>query len=197
MTMTADDGPERVRLKPDSVSGLVAETPRLILRRLMQADASFILGLLNEPSFVRFIGDKGVRTLDDARGYIETSQIASYERFGFGLYLAALKVDATPIGIAGLVKRDALPDPDIGFAFLPAFWSLGYAAEASRAVMAHASALAILRVVAITDPDNVGSMRLLEKLGLRFKEMVRLTADGPELKLFRPRAADATNESGA
>jgi ribosomal-protein-alanine N-acetyltransferase len=195
---------DQVRLETDAAAdpaitahGLVAETERLILRRLNPGDAPFILGLLNEPSFITFIGDKGVRTLDDARDYIVKGQIASYERFGFGLYLTALKSDSTPIGIAGLVKREALEDVDIGFAFLPAFWSHGYALEAADAVMKHAlGELAIPRVVAITNRDNISSIRLLEKLGLRFKEVVRVTADGHELKLFAPLIEGAADESG-
>ncbi|HEY2906713.1 MAG TPA: GNAT family N-acetyltransferase [Vicinamibacterales bacterium] len=160
------------------------ETGRLRLRRLSVADAPFILELLNDPSFLRFIGDKGVRTLDDARKYIGT-QIASYERFGFGLYLTERKDDGAPIGICGLVKRDSLDDVDVGFAFAPAFWSQGYAAESAAAVIAHATGILKLpRVVAITNPDNTASMNLLNKIGLRFSRMTRLTADGPEVRLF-------------
>jgi len=179
----------------DSTAGLEVhvseiETDRLVLRRLCVDDAPFILGLLNEPSFLRFIGDKGVRTLDDARGYIVNQQIASYERFGFGLYLTARKQDGASIGICGLVKRDSLDDVDIGFAFAPAFWSQGYAAESASAVVAHATrVLGLPRVVAITNPDNIGSIKVLEKVGLRFSRMAQLSADGPILKLF---STDAT-----
>ena len=163
----------------------VVETERLTLRRLEVGDAEFILGLLNDPSFLRFIGDKGVRTLDDAREYISSGPIASYERFGFGLYLTARKDDDVPIGICGLLKRDSLMDVDVGFAFLPRFWSKGYALEAASAVMAHGrNVLGLTRIVAITSPDNEASIRLLEKLGMRFESMVRLSADSPEILLF-------------
>jgi RimJ/RimL family protein N-acetyltransferase len=160
------------------------ETARLRLRRLSAGDAPFILELLNDPSFLRFIGDKGVRTLDDAREYI-AKQIASYEGLGFGLYLTERKEDGAPIGICGLVKRDSLDDADVGFAFLPAFWAHGYAFESASAVVAHATAvLKLPRVVAITNPDNIASISLLNKIGLRFCRTTKLSAEGPELKLF-------------
>src|SRR5262249_38684677 len=105
------------------------DTARLRLRDLAPADAPFILTLLNEPSFIRNIGDRGVRTLDAARAYIENGPVASYARHGFGLYLVELLASGAPIGICGILKRDALPDPDLGFAFLPAYWKQGYAFE--------------------------------------------------------------------
>src|SRR6476659_4648638 len=114
------------------------QTQRLILRQFTVADAEFILTLLNEPSFLRYIGDKKVRNLDDARQYILNGPVASYERNGFGLYLVEVKDQHTPIGMCGLLKRDELPDPDIGFAFLPAFWKKGFAFEAATAVMREA-----------------------------------------------------------
>lgn len=164
---------------------IVIETERLILRQLTLDDAEFILRLLNEPSFLRFIGDKGVRNLDDARQYILDGPVASYERNGFGLYLVELKEEGLPIGISGLVKRDTLPDADIGFAFLPAYWSKGYAVESASAVMTYArEVLGLNRILAITSPDNEVSGKLLGKIGLRFERMIRLSEDGPEVKLF-------------
>lgn len=163
------------------------EIERLILRRLSEEDAKFILQLLNEPSFVRNIGDKGVRTTADALQYIRAGPIASYERFGFGLYLVALKETGVSIGLCGLIKREALADVDVGFAFLPAFWLKGYASEAASGVMAYGrEVLGISRIVAITSPDNGGSIRVLEKLGLRFERMIRLSEDEVDLKLFAP-----------
>lgn len=163
----------------------VLETDRLVLRRMSVDDAEFELRLLNEPSFLRFIGDRGVRTLEDARAYILKGPVDMYERLGFGLYLAELKEEGVPIGICGLVKRDFLEDVDIGFAFLPEFWGQGYASEAASAVMEHAKgALGLKRIVAITNPENHSSVRLLEKLGLKFDRMIRATADGPQIRLF-------------
>jgi RimJ/RimL family protein N-acetyltransferase len=163
----------------------VLETRRLVLRLLSTEDAAFLLELLNEPSFLRYIGDKGVRTEADARRYVETGPLASYERFGFGLWRVELKESGEPIGMCGLVKRDALPDVDVGFAFLPRFWSRGYAFESASAVLAHArDAFGLKRLLAITAPDNGASIRLLEKLGFRFEGMARVPEDGPEVKLF-------------
>jgi len=163
----------------------ILETDRLLLRRLSLEDAGFILGLLNEPSYVHFIGDKGVRTINDARDYIMKGPIASYEQHGFGLYLTELKDSEVPIGICGLLKRENLPDVDIGFAFLPQFWSQGYAFEAASAVMAYGrDALMVNRIVAIVSPDNERSIKVLGKLGLRFERMERWPADGSKIKLY-------------
>ena len=163
----------------------VLETERLTLRRLTTDDAAFIFRLVNEPSWLRFIGDKGVKTLDDAHDYIRNGPIASYERFGFGLYLAELKGSSRPIGMCGLLKRDTLEHPDIGFALLPEFWGQGYAYESAAAVMAFGKdVLGLDRILAVTNPDNYGSIRLLEKLGLRANGTVMLSDDGPELRVF-------------
>ncbi len=161
------------------------ETEHLTLRRLTLDDGEFILALLNEPSFIEMIGDRGVRTVEEAQGYIRKGALANYERLGFGMYLAALKADGTPIGICGLLKRDTLPDIDVGFAFRPAFWRRGYAYESCLAVIEQGRReFGLKRLVAITSPENIGSGKVLEKLGLRFEKMIRLTDDGEELRLF-------------
>ena len=163
----------------------VLETKRLILRRLCADDAEFILELLNQPSFLRYIGDKGVRNTEDAIRYIETGPVASYDRFGFGLYLVELKESDVSIGMCGLLKRETLPDVDIGFAFLPGYWSQGYAFEAAAAVMNYGrEALGLRRIVAITSLDNASSIKLLEKIGLRFERLIKLGEDQPEVRLF-------------
>jgi RimJ/RimL family protein N-acetyltransferase len=163
----------------------IIETERLILRKLTLDDAAFILDLLNRPSFIQFIGDRGVRTFDDARNYLSKKLVDSYERFGFGLYLTLLKESNIPIGICGLVRRESLEDVDIGFAFLPQYWLKGFAFESASAVMAYAkNILGIKRIVGIATPDNHGSIRVLEKLGLKFEQMVKLSEDDVELKLF-------------
>jgi RimJ/RimL family protein N-acetyltransferase len=160
------------------------DTARLRLRKLNFDDAEFILKLLNEAGFLRYIGDKGVRTLTDAREYILKGPMDSYEKNGFGLLATCLR-DGTPIGICGMVRREGLEDPDVGFAFLTQYWSKGYAVEAAAAVLSHARRdLKIARVVAITSPDNRGSIAVLEKIGLKFEGMIRLTEQSEELKLF-------------
>lgn len=163
----------------------VLETERLVLRKITTADAEFILELLNQPSFLRYIGDKGVRNSEDAVRYIQTGPLASYERFGFGLYLVELKETGVAIGICGLLKRDSLPDVDVGFAFLPEFWSQGYAFESAAAVMTYGrEVLGLRRIVAITSPDNDASIRLLERIGLRFERLIKLAEDQSEVGLF-------------
>lgn len=163
----------------------VLETERLILRRLTVEDSKFILELLNDPSWLRFIGDKGVRTLDAARDYILKNLVAMYERLGFGLYLTELKGEGIPVGICGLIKRDSLEDVDIGFAFLPKFRGKGYAYESASAVMAYGKrTFGLNRLAAITTPDNYDSAKLLEKLGFNFERMVKLSDDSAEVSLF-------------
>jgi RimJ/RimL family protein N-acetyltransferase len=165
----------------------IIDTARLNLRELGIRDAPFILQLLNEQGFLRFIGDKGVRTLADARDYILKGPSDSYRRFGFGLYLVSLRHDGTPVGICGLVKREALPEVDVGFAFLERHWSKGYAAESVSAVLEYGRVtLGLRRIVAITALENARSMALLEKIGLKFERRIRLVENGPELNLFGP-----------
>ena len=167
-------------------SGLkVIETERLMLRRFVPADAQFILELLNEPSFIQNIGDRHVRTLSDAERYIEIGPITSYAKNSFGLYLVQRKESNESIGMCGLIKRETLDDVDVGYAFLPRYWSKGYALESVLAVMEFAKNVVQLeRVVAIVDPNNQGSIRVLEKSGFRFEKMARLSEDDIELKLF-------------
>ena len=161
------------------------ETERLLLTELTDDDAGFILGLVNEPSFLRYIGDRGVRTLDDARRYIRQGPAACYEKYGYGLLRMGLKPGGTPIGMCGVLRRDTLPDPDLGFSMLPPWWSKGYAYEAAAAVMRHARESAgVGRVLAITNVDNEPSIRLLGKLGFNFERMARLGDDTTELRLF-------------
>lgn len=163
----------------------VLETERLNLRQLNAGDAAFIVELLNDPSFLRYIGDRGVRTVEEAVRYILEGPVQSYARHGFGLWLVELKDAQTPTGICGLLKRDALPDADIGYAFLPQFRARGYAYESAAAVMSYAAgALGLRRVLAITNPDNAGSIKVLEKIGLKFDRRIRLSEDAPEVMLF-------------
>ncbi len=162
----------------------VIETERLILRKLTLEDAEFILKLVNEPSWLKFIGDRGVRNVEDARGYMLKGPMAMYERLGFGLYLTALKDGGVPIGLCGLIKRDTLPDVDIGFAFFPEFWGRGYAAEAANAVLEEGwSRFGLKRIVAITSPRNARSIKALENIGFKFEREFQLT-EADVVKLF-------------
>lgn len=163
----------------------VLETSRLVLRRLTPGDAAFVLELLNDPDWVRNIGDRGARTLDDAALYVRSGPMASYARWGFGLYLVELKEGGAPAGMCGLIKRDGLDDVDVGFAFLPAFRGRGLAREAAAATLEYGmKTLGLRRVVAITTLENHPSIRLLESIGLRFERLVRLPGDTEELRLF-------------
>lgn len=161
------------------------DTARLALTELSDADAEFIRGLLNEPSFLRYIGDRGVRNVDDAKRYIQDGPVAMYAKYGYGLLRVGLKPDGTPIGICGVLKRDALPGPDLGFSLLPAYWSRGFAFEAADAVVRDVRRrLGLGRILAITSPDNDASIRLLGKLGFGFERMMRLAEDAGEVRLF-------------
>ena len=163
----------------------ILSTERLRLRRLVLDDAPFILRLVNDPSWLEFIGDKGVRTEDDARNYLAQGPLDMYTRLGFGLYLVELRDGNVPIGICGLIKRASLPDVDIGFAYLPEYRGKGYAHEAALAVMTHARRdYAIRRLVAITAPGNQKSIRLLARLGMTLEDSIDLPRDGGKSLLF-------------
>ena len=167
----------------------VLETDRLLLRKLTPDDAEFTLRLLNEPSFLHFIGDRGVRTHEQARKYILDRIVASYEQFGFGLYLVEIKDSSAAAGICGLIKREGMDDVEIGFAFLPEFWSRGYGVESAQAVMDFGrEALGIKRIVAIANPDNERSFKLLEKIGLRYERLIQLPGQELRIRLFTPRS---------
>lgn len=161
----------------------ILDTERLFLREVEPADAPFVLDLLNQHSFKKYIGDRGVRTVEQAAAYIQSRFIDSYNTNGFGLYLMERKSDWVAVGLCGFVKRDTLPHPDIGFALLPQFEKLGYAFEAASACMTYGrETLGLSHVLAITTLDNQSSGRLLEKIGLSFEREIEI---GDEtLKLF-------------
>jgi RimJ/RimL family protein N-acetyltransferase len=161
------------------------ETARLRLRHLQLDDAAFILELLNDPCWLRYIGDKNVHSLDDARDYLSKGPIGSYRRLGFGLYCVELRDTATPIGLCGLIKRDALPDIDIGFALLPAHFGHGYVLEASRAMIDQGRREFVLkRLLAITSPDNAASISVIRKLGLQPQGSIAVDGSASPTLLF-------------
>lgn len=163
----------------------ILETERTILREVDGDDGEFILDLLNQPSFIKYIGDRNLRSVKSAVEYIESRFTSSYRQFGFGMYAAELKEIATPIGICGFVKRDSLPDADIGFAFLPQFERKGYAFETADALMNYGKdVLGLKRVLAITSQNNESSGRLLDKLNFKFDGLIKMPPETEELKLF-------------
>lgn len=162
----------------------VLESSRLSLRRLQLADAEFIFGLVNQPSWLRFIGDKNVRNLDDARNYLRTGPLDMYQRFGFGMFMVERKEDGVAVGTCGLLKRDILPEPDIGYAFLPEYWGQGYAFEAASAVLEYGHySHELTRILAIVSPGNERSIRVLERCGMKFERMFPMS-EKDEVKLF-------------
>jgi RimJ/RimL family protein N-acetyltransferase len=163
----------------------VVTTPRLVVRDLRLEDAPFIVALLNDAAFIRNIGDRGVRTEEDAREYLTAGPLASYARHGFGLCAVTLAGSGELAGICGVLRRDELPEPDLGFAFLPQFRGQGYAFEAASAVKADARArLGLSTLLAIVNPENSASIRLLEKLGFTREGTVRLAGEAVDLSLF-------------
>lgn len=161
------------------------ETERLVLRQLALDDAPFILELVNDPDWLRHIGDKNVHNLDDARGYLEKGPMDMYRRVGFGLLRVELRQGGMPIGMCGLIKRETLDDVDIGFAFLPAYRARGYAREAAQATLAYGrDVVGLRRIVAITSPDNEASGRLLEAIGLRFERMFPVPGEDREVRFY-------------
>jgi RimJ/RimL family protein N-acetyltransferase len=163
----------------------VGRTDRLRLRLVDARDAAVYLDILNDPAFIEHIGDRGVRTLEAAVKSIEDGPVAMQRTRGHSMYMVELLEGAVPVGLSGLIKRDALEDVDIGYAFLPRHRGQGYAFEAAQAVVAHARALAIPRLAAITTPGNAASIGLLLRLGMRFAGRRCLVAGEPELNLYR------------
>jgi ribosomal-protein-alanine N-acetyltransferase len=163
----------------------IIKTERLQLRNFSNNDAEFIKKLLNEPSFIQNIGDRNIRTIEDAKEYIASRLTASYVKNGHGLYMVELKNSNTPIGMCGLVKRDTLPCADVGFAFLPEYWSKGYAVESSIGVLNYAkNNLKMKRVLGIALPSNKPSVKVLEKIGLKYTETKKFPDDEAELAVY-------------
>lgn len=166
-------------------SNQILHTARLTLRRLTLEDARFVLELLNEPDFLNFIGDRGVRSVEDAKGYISRTAISAYERYGYGMLLVGTKETGESVGICGLIRREFLEDAEIGFAIHSKFGGLGFASEAAAAVMNYGlRELKLDRIVAIVTGDNVRSIRVLEKSGLEFEKKITWPDDGTELDLY-------------
>jgi len=165
---------------------IILETERLLIRELDAArDAEFVFELLNTPKFIKYIGDRGVRSVEQARDFIENRYRRSYQDHGFGLYAVDVKADSIQVGICGFVKRDTLPEPDLGFAFLPQFEGRGFGFESADAVLRYGRIdLGITTVLAITSPDNEISGKLLEKLGFRFERLIEMP-DGEVLRLYQ------------
>jgi RimJ/RimL family protein N-acetyltransferase len=163
---------------------VVIETKRLSLRRFTIEDAAFALELVNDPAWLRFIGDRGVRTIDDARGYIG-KVTAMYERYGFGSWVVELKTDGSLIGTCGIIKRDTLPEVDLGLAFLPQYRGQGFAYEAAAATLACGrDQFGLKRILAIVSPDNVSSIRLLVKLGMKQERLIRMPGADADVNLM-------------
>ena len=163
----------------------ILETERLVLRKMMPGDAAFMLELLNDPGFIKFIGDRGVRSNEDAERYIRTGPTATYDTRGYGYYIVELKETGAPIGTCGLRTRDGLDDVDLGYAFLEAHRGRGYAAEAAGALLRYAhDVLGMQRVAAICSPDNHASVAVLQKAGFAYEKLVRLPGEASDVKLF-------------
>ena len=172
-------------------------TERLVIRELTLADAAFTLELLNDPGFHRYIADRGIRDIPGAEQYLRDGPIASYAKHGFGLWLVALKDGGRPVGICGLLQRDTLPHPDIGFAFLARFTGLGYGYESSAAVLQYGyTTLKLPVILAITAEENPPSISLLEKLGFRFERMIQMPTNPGPSRLFVQTQLDPSLRSG-
>ena len=163
----------------------ICETERLRLSHFTEDDAAFILRLLNEPSFIRHISDKNVRTLDDAKAYLQSGPLSSYSSNGFGLSRVSLKPTGEVIGMCGLIRREGMDDVDIGYALLPEHWSKAYARESVLGVLSSAACQhGLHRVVALVNPDNAASIHVLENTGFQFESMVTLPNESSPIRLF-------------
>ncbi|QJD98273.1 GNAT family N-acetyltransferase [Mucilaginibacter robiniae] len=163
----------------------ILQTSRLTLRHFMLDDASFVLQLLNSPTWLKYIGDRDIKTLQEAQSYLVNGPLLNYQLHGFGMCVVCLRTDGTPIGMCGLVKRDVLPELDLGYALLPEYEGQGYGTEIARGVLQYYQAkLGLKRLLAITIADNIASIRVLEKLGFQFEKTITLKDDSDELMLF-------------
>lgn len=167
------------------MTDVICQSARLVLRRARRGDAAFLLKLLNQPSWIRNIGDRGVRTLADAERYVEARMLEPFRALGYGMGVIELKATGAAVGLCGLVKRDTLPAPDIGFALLDEHGGHGYALEAATALLRHArEALGMARLLAIATPSNERSARVLAKLGFRLQDTPHVTPQGERLNLY-------------
>ena len=162
----------------------VTDSARLRLRTLSLDDAAFYLKVVNTPLFVRWIGDRQIRTEAQAREALAVGPLTMQSMRGFSLCLVERKSDGVAIGMCGLIKRASLADVDLGYAYLPEFAGQGYASEAAIAVLAHARTLGLTRVVAITTPGNDASDAVLRRAGMHFESMLVLSADEAPVQLF-------------
>jgi RimJ/RimL family protein N-acetyltransferase len=163
----------------------IIETKRLVLRHMKTEDAKFMLELLNEPAWIKYIGDRGIRTIDEAKKYIEDGPMTMYEEKGFGLYLVELKESETPIGICGLIQRDFLKDVDLGFAIHSKYWGNGYACEATQATLIYGNeVLGFQRIAGFTSLDNEKSANLLLKLGMTEEGNIKFASTSEDVRLF-------------
>jgi len=161
------------------------ETERLQLREFTLNDAAYMLRQLNEPSFIKNIADRGVRTLQQAEAYLQNGAMASYQNSGFGFWAVIEKSSGQIIGMCGLVKRDNLPHPDLGYSFLPEYFGQGFAFEATHAsLLAAKKQFQLQKLLAIVNVENTASRKLLEKLGLQFQRMIALYENDPDLCLY-------------
>ena len=157
---------------------MIVETARLRIRETTVDDAAFILRLVNEPSFLSNIGDKGVRDLVDAKRFIEEGPWRRGQRPGYGQFVVELSESGIPAGICGILYREALDVTDVGFAFLPEHWGCGYAFEAAEAVMRYGySTLGVGKIVGLTSEENLPSIRVLKKLGMKYEQTVKMSDD--------------------
>lgn len=167
------------------------ETDRLELRRLTLDDAELMLAVWNDPAFIRFVGDRGIRTIPEARAALSDGALKLYADYGFGPYRMARKTDGASVGICGLFRRNGLPDTDIGFSTLPRYCGEGFGFEAASAVIEHARVDARLsRLTALVSPDNTASIRLIEKLGLIFEKMIRMPGEDADVRLYAMRLTE-------
>jgi len=163
----------------------ILETERLRLKEFTPIDSEFIVELLNSPGWLQFIGDRNIKTEEQAKHYLENGPIKSYKENGYGLWLVEKKADNTAIGMCGIIKRETLNHPDLGFAFLPAYNCNGYAFEITSATMEYAKhQLNISKILAITVPNNSKSIRLLEKIKLKFIQTIIFPTSQEELLLY-------------
>ncbi|MEJ6005863.1 GNAT family N-acetyltransferase [Paucibacter sp. AS339] len=165
---------------------LVLKTERLRLRWFAPGDEAFLLEQLQEETWKRNISDPGVTDLEAARVWMVEKLLVWHWPRGLGLWAVERASDGELMGMCGLLQRDYLPVPDIGYAFLPRYWGQGYAREAAQACRDYAhEVLGEPLLMASTATFNDDSGRLLEAIGMRHVDTRQLGENHELSKLYQ------------
>ena len=151
---------------------IVIETERMLFREMNYDDAPNLLGIFSDSEAMRYY--PRTKSLEETLDWIERNR-ASYHLWGFGLWIAMLKDSQEFAGQCGLVMQriEDVPEVEIGYLFLRKFWGRGLATEAAKAVRDYGfQKLEYDRLISLIDPGNAASIRVAERIGMKFEKEV-------------------------